>query len=152
MGVFACVIWPFACTRESLVLALGRRSAELVPRCLSAHQPSALTCRLLALASPASHPNNTAFDPSCVPAVADARQGSPAQPRAYLRSAKLWDRAALRSVPGRELFSTSITQRAREDIHPAVRCPIHAHNAARNPPSISSASPPPARASRDHST
>lgn len=111
------------CLRHSAVRLCSRKSSvgARTPLCracatlLSAHQPSALTCGLLALASPASHPNNTAFDPSCVPAVADARQGSPAQPRAYLRSAKLWDRAALRSVPGRELFSTSPPS-AREKI------------------------------------
>lgn len=42
VGVFACVIRPFACARESLVLALGRRSAELVPRCSRRinHRPS----------------------------------------------------------------------------------------------------------------
>lgn len=89
---------------------------------LSAHQPSALTCGLPTarpcFASCTSSPTNNA--PASQPACTQ-EQGSPARPQAYLRSAKLWDRAAQRSVPGHGLFDSPLHHPARAREAESVR-------------------------------
>lgn len=120
-GASVCVIRPGrspVCARDPrtspiLVLALRRRSAERVPRSLGASTigphfglPTARPCFASCTSSPTN--NAPASQPACT-----QEQGSPARPQAYLRSAKLWDRAAQRSVPGHGLFDSPLHHRAR---------------------------------------